>query len=95
MRFNCQFTTEEQVVTVNAQLLGDTMYCDVVEFTSNAPETTATIKIVYGGTRLMENPNNVRGMIFWLKKKTKNVNGFSDRTKIPMDQWHFSKTNVS
>lgn len=68
MRFNCQFTTEEQVVTVNAQLLGDSMYCDVVEFTSNAPETTATIKILYGGTRLMENPNNVRGKIFWLKK---------------------------
>lgn len=61
IRFNCQFTTKEQVATVNAQLLGDTIYCDVVEFTTNAPETTATFQILHGGTRLLEDPNNVHG----------------------------------
>jgi plexin A len=51
------------VTSVNAQLLGDTIYCDTMEFsyTSRAPNITATFAVIWGGSKPLDNPDNVHG----------------------------------
>lgn len=60
-RFVCQFNIEGRVTSVNAQLLGDTIYCDATEFsyTSKAPNITATFAVIWGGSKPLDNPNNI------------------------------------
>jgi plexin A len=62
-RFVCQFNIEGRVTSVNAQLLGDTIYCDPMEFsyTSRAPNITATFAVIWGGSKPLDNPDNVHG----------------------------------
>ena len=64
-RFVCQFNIEGRVTSVNAQLLGDTIYCDTMEFsyTSRAPNITATFAVIWGGSKPLDNPDNVHGML--------------------------------
>lgn len=63
-RFVCQFNIEGRVTSVNAQLLGDTIYCDTMEFsyTSKAPNITATFAVIWGGSKPLDNPDNIHGM---------------------------------
>ncbi|CAH0391887.1 unnamed protein product [Bemisia tabaci] len=65
-RFVCQFNIEGRVTSVNANLLGDTIYCEPMEFsyTSRAPFITATFAIIWGGTKPLDNPDNVRIIIY-------------------------------
>lgn len=60
-RFVCQFNIEGRVTSVNAQLLGDTIYCDSMEFsyTSRAPNITATFAVIWGGSKPLDNPDNI------------------------------------
>lgn len=67
-RFVCQFNIEGRVTSVNAQLLGDTIYCDPMEFvyTSKSPNLTATFAVIWGGSKPLDNPHNIHGnMIFF------------------------------
>lgn len=62
-RFVCQFNIEGRVTSVNAQLLGDTIYCDPMEFvyTSKSPNLTATFAVIWGGSKPLDNPHNIHG----------------------------------
>ncbi|XP_066998157.2 plexin A3 [Anabrus simplex] len=65
-RFVCQFNIEGRVTSVNAQLLGDTIYCDMMEFsyTSRAPNITATFAVIWGGSKPLDNPDNIHVVIY-------------------------------
>ncbi|XP_049953527.1 plexin-A4 isoform X2 [Schistocerca serialis cubense] len=65
-RFMCQFNIEGRVTSVNAQLLGDTIYCDMMEFsyTSRAPNITATFAVIWGGSKPLDNPDNIHVVIY-------------------------------
>ncbi|KAJ1526203.1 hypothetical protein ONE63_009362 [Megalurothrips usitatus] len=65
-RFVCQFNIEGRVTSVNAQLLADTIYCDPMEFsyTSRAPNITATFAVIWGGSKPLDNPDNIHVVIY-------------------------------
>ncbi|XP_055615927.1 plexin-A2 isoform X1 [Toxorhynchites rutilus septentrionalis] len=65
-RFVCQFNVEGRVTSVNAQLLGDTIYCDAMEFsyTAKTPKLTATFAVIWGGSKPLDNPNNIHVVIY-------------------------------
>lgn len=65
-RFVCQFNIEGRVTSANAQLLGDTIYCDPIEFlyTSRSPNLTATFAVIWGGSKPLDNPNNIHILIY-------------------------------
>lgn len=59
----CQFNIEGRVTSLNARLLGDTIYCDAMnfEYTSKSPNLTAKFDVIWGQTKLLDNPENVHG----------------------------------
>ncbi|XP_059489451.1 plexin-A2 isoform X1 [Neocloeon triangulifer] len=65
-RFVCQFNIEGRVTSVNANLLADTIYCDPMEFsyTSRAPNITATFAVIWGGSKPLDNPDNMHVVIY-------------------------------
>ncbi|XP_075218268.1 plexin A isoform X1 [Lycorma delicatula] len=65
-RFVCQFNIEGRVTSVSARLLGDTIYCDAMEFsyTSRAPNITATFAVIWGGSKPLDNPDNIHVVIY-------------------------------
>lgn len=65
-RFVCQFNIEGRVTSLNAQLLGDTIYCDNMEFqyTSRSPNLTATFAVIWGGSKPLDNPHNIHVVIY-------------------------------
>lgn len=65
-RFVCQFNIEGRVTSVNAQLLGDTIYCDPMEFiyTSRSPNLTATFAVIWGGSKPLDNPHKIHVGIY-------------------------------
>lgn len=65
-RFVCQFNIEGRVTTVNAQLLGDTIYCDPMEFayTSRSPNLTAKFAVIWGGSKPLDNPHDIHIVIY-------------------------------
>jgi len=54
---------------VNAQLLGDIIYCDEMEFayTSRAPNISATFAVIWGGSKPLDNPNGNYLFIIMIK----------------------------
>lgn len=60
-RFVCQFNIEGRVTSVNAYFIADTIYCDAMEFsyTSRAPNITATFAVIWGGSKPLDNPDNI------------------------------------
>lgn len=60
-RFVCQFNIEGRVTSVNAYFIADTIYCDSMEFsyTSRAPNITATFAVIWGGSKPLDNPDNI------------------------------------
>lgn len=70
-RFVCQFNIEGRVTSVNANLLGDTIYCESMEFsyTSKAPNITATFAVIWGGSKPLDNPDNIHGKYLNLSTK--------------------------
>ncbi|XP_044766008.1 plexin-A4 [Coccinella septempunctata] len=73
-RFVCQFNIEGRVTSVNAQLLGDTIYCDSMEFsyTSRAPNITATFAVIWGGSKPLDNPYNIHIVIYRCRDMAEN-----------------------
>lgn len=65
-RYVCQFNIEGRVSSVNAQLLGDTIYCDSMEFmyTSKSPHITATFAVIWDGAKPLDNPHNIHVVIY-------------------------------
>lgn len=65
-RFVCQFNIEGRVTSANAQLIGDTIYCDSIEFlyTSRSPNLTATFAVIWGGSKPLDNPHNIHILIY-------------------------------
>lgn len=72
--FVCQFNIEGRVTHVRAQLLGDTIYCDDMEFTysSRAPNITATFAVIWGGSKPLDNPDNVHVLIYRCREMADN-----------------------
>ncbi|XP_067128995.1 plexin-A2 isoform X2 [Centruroides vittatus] len=65
-RFVCQFNIEGRVRQVNAQLLGDTIYCEkmVFQYGTQAPNITATFAVIWEGTKPLDNPENIRVLVY-------------------------------
>ncbi|XP_033218924.1 plexin-A4 [Belonocnema kinseyi] len=65
-RFVCQFNIEGRVTSVNARLLADTIYCDDTEFsyTSRAPNITVPFAVIWGGSKPLDNPDNIHVVIY-------------------------------
>ncbi|XP_026681797.1 plexin A3-like, partial [Diaphorina citri] len=65
-RFVCQFNIEGRVTSVNAQLLGDVIYCDPMEFTytSRLSNINASFAVIWGGSKPLDNPDNVHVNIY-------------------------------
>ncbi|XP_076657981.1 plexin A [Halictus rubicundus] len=65
-RFVCQFNIEGRVTSVNARLLGDTIYCEETDFsyTSRAPNITVPFAVIWGGSKPLDNPHNIHLVIY-------------------------------
>lgn len=65
-RFVCQFNIEGRLISLNAQLLGDTMYCDAMtfEYTSHSPNLTVPMAVLWGGSMPLDNPDNIHGNFY-------------------------------
>lgn len=65
-RFVCQFNIEGRAIRVKASLLNNTVICDFVEFayTSNATNVTVPFDVLWGGSNMLGNPNNIHGKRF-------------------------------
>ncbi|CAL4110360.1 unnamed protein product [Meganyctiphanes norvegica] len=65
-RFVCQFNIEGRVTSVNANLLSDTIYCDRMDFsyTTAAPSTNATFAVIWGGSKPLDNPDNIHVLVY-------------------------------
>lgn len=65
-RFVCQFNIEGRVTSVNARLLGDTIYCEETDFsyTSRAPNITVPFAVIWGGSKPLDNPYNIHLVIY-------------------------------
>lgn len=65
-RFVCQFNIEGRVRQVNAQLLGETVYCDPMEFTYSAltPNVSAAFAVIWDGSKPLDNPDNIHISVY-------------------------------
>ena len=73
-RFVCQFNIEGRVTSVNAQLIGEMVYCDQMEFsyTSRAPNISASFAVIWDGSKPLDNPENMRVLIYRCKDMADN-----------------------
>lgn len=65
-RFLCEFMIQGKKNLVNGQLVADTIYCDKFKFTYASPDPyiTATFKILWGGSKAVDNLDNVHIVIY-------------------------------
>jgi plexin A len=63
-RFVCQFNIEGRVKRVNAQLMGDTIYCESLEFSyiGNQPNISLQFDVIWDGSKPLDNPENIHGI---------------------------------
>ena len=73
-RFVCQFNIEGRVTSVNAQLIGEMVYCDQMEFsyTSRAPNISATFAVIWDGSKPLDNPEKMHVLIYRCKDMAEN-----------------------
>ncbi|KAJ6639753.1 Plexin-B3 [Pseudolycoriella hygida] len=64
-RFLCSFIIDGRTITVNGQLLGDTIYCDAIEFstTSTSQKTVVPFAVLVGRSKQLDNPDNIHVVI--------------------------------
>ncbi|XP_043221511.1 plexin-A2-like isoform X2 [Amphibalanus amphitrite] len=62
----CQFNIEGRVASKKAHLLGSDIVCDDMTFSYSAkrPNTTAAFAVIWGGSRPLDNPQNVRVLVY-------------------------------
>jgi len=65
-KFVCQFNIEGRVTSVNAKIVEDRVVCDPMEFTFTArvPNITASIAVMWGPSKPLDNPGNVNIVIY-------------------------------
>lgn len=65
-RFICQFNIEGRVKQATAQLLGDTIYCEGLEFSyqTNQQNITTAFAVIWDGGKPLDNPENIHGNEF-------------------------------
>ncbi|XP_008474176.1 plexin A3-like isoform X1 [Diaphorina citri] len=66
-RFECQFNIESRVFSVNAQLRDDdVIHCDPMKFTytSQLSNINASFAVIWGGSKPLDNPDNVHVNIY-------------------------------
>ncbi|XP_003737136.3 plexin-A4 [Galendromus occidentalis] len=65
-KFICQFNIEGRVKQVNARMLGDTIYCDQMNFsyTSLVPNITATFAVIWDSSKPLDNPDNMHVLVY-------------------------------
>lgn len=65
-KFACQFNVEGRVRQVDAQLLGDAVYCDAMEFTysSQAPNITASFAVIWDNSKPLDNPDELHVLVY-------------------------------
>ncbi|XP_065212600.1 plexin-A4-like [Planococcus citri] len=82
-RFLCKYNVEGRLRTLNAQLLAETMYCDSTEFSYNhsAPNVTATLAVIWGGSKPLDNPSNIHVVIYKCNEMAKSENACSSLEK--------------
>ncbi|XP_054724986.1 plexin A3-like isoform X2 [Uloborus diversus] len=66
MRFLCQFNIEGRVKQVNAQLIGEIMYCEemVFSYSTQAPNITAAFAVIWDVNKPFDNPENIHVLIY-------------------------------
>ncbi|KAG8193494.1 hypothetical protein JTE90_003709 [Oedothorax gibbosus] len=66
MRFLCQFNIEGRVKQVNAQLIGEVMYCEemVFSYSTQAPNISAAFAVIWDVNKPFDNPENIHVLIF-------------------------------
>ena len=69
---------------MNAQLLGELIYCDAMEFsyTSRAPNISATFAVVWGGSKPLDNPDNIHVLIYRYIRKIHSTYYLSSLTLV-------------
>ncbi|CAB4063960.1 PLXNA [Lepeophtheirus salmonis] len=72
--FVCQFNIEGRSTSTNAQMLGDIIYCEDMEFsyTSRAPKMNALFAVIWGGSKPLDNPDNIHVLIYNCKEMADN-----------------------
>lgn len=65
-RMACQFTMEGTVMQVNAQLIGETIYCEAMEFkySHRAPNVTAALSVLLGQSKPLDNPDGLHLLVY-------------------------------
>lgn len=65
-RFVCQFYIEGSETRAHAQLVDNTVICDSVEFvyTATSPTVTVPFDVVWGGSKILDNQDQVHGKSF-------------------------------
>ena len=78
---------------MNAQLLGELIYCDAMEFsyTSRAPNISATFAVVWGGSKPLDNPDNIHVLIYRYTKNSLHILSFKPDWLIFMKLYCFRK----
>ncbi|XKL61681.1 hypothetical protein PGB90_001514 [Kerria lacca] len=73
-RFLCQFNIEGRVSSVNADLIGDTISCEEMEFayTQRGPNMTATFAVIWGGSKPLDNPDDIHVVIYRCRDMAEN-----------------------
>lgn len=73
-RFVCQFNIEGRVKQVNAQLLGDTIYCENMQFNygTQAPNITAAFAVIWEGSKPLDNPEHIHVLVYRCENMSEN-----------------------
>ena len=64
-RILCLFKTGNLVSAVNAQLLGDKIYCDNWKPSNPNSVTSTEFNVIWGGFKPLDNPENIFGKIIF------------------------------
>ena len=72
--FACQFDIDGRMTNVRAQLLGDIIHCEDMDFTSSSrvPNITARFAVIWGGSKPLDNPDNIHILIYRCREMADN-----------------------
>ena len=65
-RFSCQLNVQNVLTRVDAQLLGDTIYCDAMQFSYLMPQAEAngTFSVIWDGSKTLDNPEKIHVLVY-------------------------------
>lgn len=64
----CLFVIEGMGTVVNAEMRGDTVYCNAIEFkySSQSPNSTVELTVFWDMSKPLDNPNNLHGNLTFI-----------------------------